>query len=237
MSGLDSSGKPELPSSHIPRDWTIPKERRNPDGSLNLINGSALEVGDLTNQLVWGYFSYLAALTVASDPRAEQLMPARLAGKNVSEGVIHGKYGNEATFHFEHYLRAVRTDAFVQDQFSKAWLAGAIITIGDALSRHAYFNHQPELELVYHLRNGIAHGNQFNIDQRGEKRLAKYPAHNKAAIVRVNGEPFFEITKDLNGMAVLFDFVHAGDVVNILQAVGAYCRELAYGTVAYRAAV
>jgi len=219
--------------SHIPDAWRIKRERRNPDGSLNLIDGDAVAVGDLAHQLVGGYYSHLAAVTVASDPRATALMPATKPGRLVPEGVVRGKDGHEGAFHFEFYLAAVRNDPFVQDQFARVYLAGAIITLGDALSRHRYFNHQPELELLYHVRNGVAHGNRFNIDARGEARLARFPAHNKVAIARVPHSPPFEITPALRGTPVLFDFMESGDVVNLLNSVGSYCRELGYGTVAY----
>jgi hypothetical protein len=54
--------------SHIPDAWRIKRERRNPDGSLNLIDGDAVAVGDLAHQLVGGYYSHLAAVTVAVTP-------------------------------------------------------------------------------------------------------------------------------------------------------------------------
>lgn len=220
--------------SHIPADWREKKERRNPDGSLNLIDGRALEVGDLAHQLARGYYSHLAAITVASDARSVHLMPKRKPGKLVPEGVVRGKNGDEGAFHFPHLLEAIRTDPFVQDQFSKVYLAGAIITLGDALAQHAYFNHQPELELLYHVRNGVAHGNRFNLLGHGLKRLEKYPAHDKVAIARVVGSPVQEISPAVHGTVVLFDYLLAGDVVNLLNSVGFYCRELAYGTVGYR---
>jgi len=220
--------------SQIPDEWRVKRERRNPDGSLNLIDPEALAVGDLAHQLMWGYFSYLAAMTVAADPRAVALVPKTKPGKLVPEGVVRGKDGHEGSFHFEHYLNAVRTDPFVQDQFSRVYIAGALITLGDALSRHRYFNHQPELELLYYVRNGVAHGNRFNIDAQGERRLLRYPAHNAVAIARVPTSPPFEIAKGLHGSTVLFEFMEAGDAVNLLSSVGSYCRELAYGTVGYR---
>ena len=61
---------------------------------------------------------------------------------------------------------------------------GAMLTLGDELSVHGYFDRAPILELVYHLRNGVAHGNRFNITKDGKKRLARRPAHNSDAAVR-----------------------------------------------------
>jgi hypothetical protein len=81
----------------------------------------------------------------------------------------------------------------------------------------AYFDHAPELELVYHLRNCIAHGNRFKYTDVGRKRLAKHPAHNRNAGFRTS--TIFEITPALNGQLVLFDFMEAGDVLDLLFSV------------------
>jgi hypothetical protein len=43
---------------------------------------------------------------------------------------------------------------------------------------------------VRHLRNGVAHGNRFNITNDGKKHLAKFPAHNRNAKVRVPNADF-----------------------------------------------
>jgi len=106
--------------------------------------------------------------------------------------------------------------------------------LGDELSKHSYFNHQPELEVVYHVRNGLAHGNRFNFAENGKRRLLKFPAHTRAVINRNALAPPLVIDEALDGKEVLFNFLAAGDVVNLLQSVGFYCRELGYGTVGYR---
>lgn len=49
------------------------------------------------------------------------------------------------------------------------------------------------------LRNGIAHGNAFNITDDGKKRLAKYEAHNRNAAVKSPLGTTYEITPDLTG--------------------------------------
>ncbi|OXC78250.1 hypothetical protein [Caballeronia sordidicola] len=52
---------------------------------------------------------------------------------------------------------------------------GALLTLGDELGARGYFDRAPILEIVYHLRNGMAHDNRFNIDDRGRKRLQSMP--------------------------------------------------------------
>ncbi len=161
-------------------------------------------------------------------------MPSRKPGRLVPEGVVRDKHGFEGFFHFEHYLKAINTDAFVADQFGKAWLSGALIMLGDELSKHSYFNHQPELEVIYHVRNGLAHGNRFSFTANGRRRLQKFPAHTRAVINKNTLAPPLVIEESLHGEEVLFHFLAAGDVVNLLQSVGFYCREWGYGTVGYR---
>jgi hypothetical protein len=67
----------------------------------------------------------------------------------------------------------------IAEELPRVWLAGSLLALGDRLERNDCFDHAPELELVYHLRNGIAHGNRFEIHNR--KRLERYPAHNRDA--------------------------------------------------------
>ena len=96
--------------------------------------------------------------------------------------------------------------------------------LGDQLAQHHYFDHAPILEVVYHLRNGIAHGNQFNINERGYKRLTKHKAHNRNAAVKSPLGTMYEITPDLTG-PVLFNFIGAADVIDLLQSVEVYLSQ------------
>ncbi|MFZ0267219.1 hypothetical protein [Caulobacter sp.] len=83
---------------------------------------------------------------------------------------------------------------------------GALISLGDELQVYGYFDHAPILEMVYHLRNGMAHGGKFNIDDRGKRRLARYPAHNRQAVSHSPAGTWFEITETTNGN-ILWDFM------------------------------
>ena len=56
------------------------------------------------------------------------------------------------------------------------------------------------------------------------QRLAKYPARNRHSAVKSPLGTMYEITPDLTG-AVLFDFVAAADVIDVLQSVEVYLSQ------------
>ena len=70
---------------------------------------------------------------------------------------------------------------------------------------------------IRHLRNGVAHGNSFDIRDAG--RLSKFPAHNQAAAIK---RDVFEMTAQLDGKTVLFDFIEAADVLDVLMSIEFY---------------
>jgi len=92
-------------------------------------------------------------------------------------------------------------DKAIDAELPRVWLTGSLLALGDTLNEHRYFDRAPVLELVYHLRNGIAHGNRFKFTTTGLKRLKKYPAHNRDAWF---SKMIFEIAPALNGQVVLF---------------------------------
>jgi hypothetical protein len=93
------------------------------------------------------------------------------------------------------------------------------------LAAEDYFDRAPVLEMVRHLRNGIAHGNEFTL--RNPKELALWPAHTREASCQAANP--FEITAELDGHAVLFDFMAPGDVLDLLISVGTYLTSLEPG--------
>ena len=85
----------------------------------------------------------------------------------------------------------------------------------------------PELELLRHLRNGVAHGNRFRIDNPAS--LAKFPAHNKLSWVKSDTGAEFEVTPSHQGQTVLFDFMGPGDAIDLLISVGVYLIRMGNG--------
>jgi hypothetical protein len=138
---------------------------------------------------------------------------------------VQRKDGTTFTFGTQDALVDPVTNKAIAEEFPRVWLTGALLAVGDALKDNDYFDHAPELELVHHLRNGVAHGNRFDI--RYPDKLKKYPAHNRDAAFHTN--TLFEITPALNGQPVLFDFMGAGDVLDLLCSVGLHLDRIGRG--------
>lgn len=178
-------------------------------------------VAHLAQGLAAGYYSLLVAHLVAVNPTSiNSLPPAKVIGQNPT-GEIQRKDGTTHTLDLRHYLDLLRENHDLQRNFLRTWAMGALLMLGDELAQHDYFDHAPVLELVYHLRNGVAHGNRFNLTESGKKRLKKHPAHNVNAAVRSPAGTVYEITSTLSG-PVLFDFIGPADVIDVLQSVEIY---------------
>ncbi len=179
---------------------------------------AAHDVGQLAQHMVRGYLAHIAA--VRSVPRMDSNALVRLIADLPSD-FVQRKDGTKWSFDTHDALvdLADKIDA----ELPSVWLTGSLLTLGDALKDHGYFDHAPALELVYHLRNGIAHGNRFHFTASGLERLRQYPAHNREAWF---SKTIFEIAPPLNGQAVLFEFMGAGDVLDLLSSVGAQLKDL-----------
>src|SRR5262249_11396086 len=177
-----------------------------------------LAVSRTANRLAAGYYAFLVAHLVAVNPESiNSLPPAKALGEDPL-GEIKRNDGTAHVLNLRHYLDLLREDHGLQRELLRAWAMGALLTLGDELSAHDYFDRAPVLELVYHLRNGVAHGNRFNITNSGRDRLERYPAHNRSAAVRSPVGVVYEIAPSLSG-PVLFDFMGPADVIDLLQAV------------------
>jgi hypothetical protein len=190
-------------------------------------NQAAFEVGQLAQRMAVGYFAHKAAIAVATDPRAQRLVPPTQPGFVVPVGYVTRKDGTQHAFDFHHFLDQARNDPAMAHDLERVWLAGSLLAVGDALSMHGYFDRAPELELVRHLRNGIAHGNTFRIDN--PQGLAKFPAHNRLADIRGDLKAEFEITPHFHSRPVLFNFMGPGDVLDLLMSVGLYLTRMGNG--------
>lgn len=161
---------------------------------------------------------HAASLDVIRDARVGLLAPALDAHGVVSAGLVERKDGSTLAFDWWYAVRAARDDEALREELDRAWLVNALVMLGDRLAGESYFDRAPILEMVRHLRNGVGHGNRFEI--RKSSDLGKYPAHTRDAAHR--GEQAFEITPDLNGSRVLFDYMGPGDVVDVLISVGTH---------------
>ena len=178
------------------------------------------EIADLTDMLYQGYLSHESAVLVARHPEAYKLSPKVESNQFVPIGRAKKKEGRPVEYSFDHFLRLGSNNPAISEQMERVWLAGSLLTLGDALNKVGYLDRSPLLELVRHLRNGVAHGNRFRIDR--PDRLSAYPAHNKDSPIRGWDTRIFEITRELDGQPVLFDFMEPGDIAEHLLAVHVY---------------
>jgi len=186
----------------------------------------ASAVSRTAQRLAAGYYAFLVAHLVAVNPQSiNSLPPAKVLGEDPT-GEIKRKDGSAHVLNLRHYLDLLREDQDLQAELLRAWAMGALLTIGDQLAAHLYFDRAPLLELVYHLRNGVAHGNRFNITSAGVTRLACHPAHNRSAVIKSPAGFTFEILPTLTG-PVLFDFIGPADVIDLLQSVEVHLSALA----------
>jgi hypothetical protein len=184
------------------------------------INPQRIAVGRMAQRLASGYYAFLVAHLVAVNPKSiNSLPPAKVLGDDPT-GEIKRKDGSFHTLNLRFYLDLLREDQSLQGHFLRTWAMGAVLTLGDELAKpeHGYFDHAPILELVYHLRNGIAHGNLFKITESGKKRLEKHEAHNRYAAVKSPLGTVYEITPNSKG-PILFDYIGAADVIDLLQSI------------------
>ena len=187
-------------------------------------NQAASDVGQLAFDMARGYAAHIAAIRMA--PRVDPQVFVRLIAKYPSD-FVQRKDGTKWSFDTQDAIGGAVADKAVAAELPRVWLAGALLALGDALKDHDYFGHTPLFELVRYLRNGIAHGNHFDI--RYPDELEKWPAHNRNADYRGPNSALFEITPTLNGKLVLFDFMGAGDVLDLLHSVGASLDRIGRG--------
>ncbi|MGP0059646.1 MAG: hypothetical protein ACLPID_10210 [Beijerinckiaceae bacterium] len=185
-----------------------------------------LAVSRTAQRLASGYYAFLVAQLVAANPQSINSLPPPKALGEDPIGEIKRKDGTAHTLNLRHYLDLFREDHGVQREVLWTWAMGALLTLGDELSAHRYFDRAPVLELVYHLRNGVAHGNRFNITKEGRARLARKPAHNRNAAVKSPTGVVYEITSSLSG-PLLLDFMGPADVIDLLQSVEVHLSKAA----------
>lgn len=184
--------------------------------------GSRDDVGELASQLRYGLYAHAAILQIARDPRATKLAPAESFPGESPSSAVTCKDGSTRPFYWHYALEQAETDSTLRELLDRAWCISSLILLGDRLAEDDYFDRAPILEMVRHLRNGIAHGNRFTILNASE--LAKWPAHNRNASCS-STEPL-EINAELNGKQILFDFMAPGDVLDLLISVWAHLRGL-----------
>ena len=203
---------------------------------MNAFQQKAFDVGRLASHLLDGYLAFASAASFIASPRyVEQAQRAGVAvmlpGGSVTTQSILRKDGSlGVTYWWDHYLRRLIEDPVHLDTLERTWMAGALLTLGDALAtpNDFYLDRGPDLELIRHLRNGVAHGNRFDVRQGQPSRPAYFygppsrfqPPDGTVALPPGQVDRYFEVVASISGEPVLFDFMGAGDLCDLLQFVG-----------------
>ncbi|TDL44054.1 hypothetical protein [Microbacterium oleivorans] len=155
-------------------------------------------------------------------------LDAIIPGYTASFGRMERRDGSARYTLLPHYLREAQADP---DAVERSWWAGALLTLGDALAEANYLDRAPELELIYHLRNAVAHGNKVSLTGGGRTRLQRWPANNFEAYQR--SDPV-ELTIADEGAPVLFDMLRPADLADLFDSVAQYVACLRTDTLGYR---
>lgn len=176
--------------------------------------GARRDVSRLAESLVNAYLAHHAAMSVATSPAGQALIPEIEAGQKVAIGRIRDDQGRTV---IEYDFEILLSHAAMHD-FDRVWLTGSLIELGDALAGHSYFDHTPRLEMIRHLRNAVGHGNRFNITR--PERLERYPAHTRGLLLELDDPTIvFEIAPELDGAVLFFDFMRPHHVLSLMQYV------------------
>lgn len=191
---------------------------------------AARRVANVLQDLFGGCYSFWAILHVAEGAYRRLPMPIDYTVALP----LPRKRGGDHSYSFQHYLQQAFEHPEVAAQLKAAWFASAIVTAADALSAHNYFNRPPLLEMIYHLRNGIAHGNKFTFTPKCVARLKDHPANTFSIDGSRSPDTDFNIDVSLSGTGVLFDYLGPGDVIAILQHASVYMFKLSNGDIEAR---
>lgn len=181
---------------------------------------SAEEVGRLARRLTSVLYIQHAALGVLRHPDSSALAPGRKHEVGEAAGLVLRQDGSSVAYDWQHHVDAARGDEAVAAELERAFVVSALLVLAEQLAKENYFDRAPVLEMVRHLRNGVAHGNAFHFHDPSV--LVHWPAHTRDAACRSPLGSSFEITADCEGRPVLFDFMAPGDVIDVVASVGSH---------------
>lgn len=183
---------------------------------------TAEATGRLASLLRFGLYAHSAALDLALDASPGTALLEAADGIETQSSFVVANDGSMRNYDLTYVMGLLRTDPELRSARDRSWCVSALILLGDRLAEEGYFDRAPVLEMVRHLRNGIAHGNRFTILKPAE--LRDWPAHTRDAACQ-GGRPF-QVTPELVGTPVLFEYMGKGDVLDLLISVSTHLTSL-----------
>lgn len=134
------------------------------------------------------------------------------------------KLPGDITYRRDH-VEALGRDPDVAREIRRAYLSGALLSVGDILADEQYLDRSPEFEFVRHIRNAVAHGNVFELKASHLEMLEKFPAY----LIEGDGHKTHAIKESVNGRECLFGFVGPNHVLAALTAAAMRMVEIRFG--------
>jgi hypothetical protein len=173
---------------------------------------TAREIAEMLDRLQATYAAVSIALMVLNDDDVLSMLQAK--GYDPGATIRLGRRDNTYYEGIKLWdsIHAVGGNAGFNVDFLGSQFMTILSWVGDELSRNGYFDKSSELEFFRHLRNGISHGNTFNLLNGEPRRPAKFKG--------------FEITQALHGQPLLFEFISSGDLFDLFDHVKTHLRSL-----------
>lgn len=116
-------------------------------------------------------------------------------------------------------------DPKVAKEIRRTYLSGALLSVGDHLADDEDVDRSPEFEFVRHVRNAVAHGNMFELNERALDMLDDFPAY----LVHPDETHSHKIKGKLNGRECLFGFIGPDSVFAAFDAAVRRMEEIELG--------
>ena len=173
---------------------------------------TAQEIADLIDRLQAIYAATSTALILLNDEQVLGLLAAK--GCDAGSTIRLGRQDNSYYEGIKLWesISLVRGSPAYNLDFLGTQFMTILSWVGHELSENRYFDKTPELEFFRHLRNGVSHGNRFNLRRDEPKRPARFRG--------------FEITPALHEQPVLFEFISTGDLFDLFDHIKTHLRTL-----------
>lgn len=171
---------------------------------------SSFGVALMTNELGLPFLNNLVKINELTPPLSV-VLPKKMETRQAVSNTIKGE---SYKLDIEQSIKYISSNPQARIDFLRNLTAAIIISVGDAIARNQYFDRDPAIEFLRHLRNGIAHGNRFNFKHGEPKRLAFFKN--------------FKITEDLEGSVVLIEdresFIDIGDIFELFDFIALHLK-------------
>ena len=202
----------------------MPEQVFSPHPDATPTEQAAWRVARLAGALATDYLGFKGLTTLVDNPIAlralEHLEEANRGPAAVPLGQIERLDGTAHSFDLSHAIRNIAASAEFRNRRERLWLSSLLLAVGDELAgmEPYYFDRGPDLEMIRHLRNGVAHGNRFDL-RAGQPIRPAWFTGGRGARADGSSAPAttFVIRPELDGMRVLFDFMGPGDVLELVQ--------------------